>query len=76
MFHLLQNFIKLHNRGDPLFYRYKVDRVMPPSDSDSEDDALSSTGTTQNQGESSGNDNNFANDMRDHIMFQMYLNYT
>ena len=38
---------------------------MPPSDSDSEDDAPSSSGTTQNQGRSSGNDNNFANDMRD-----------
>ena len=75
MFHLLQNFIKLHNQGYLLFDRYEVDEVMLPSDSDSEDDALSSTGTTQNQGESNGNDNNFTNDMRDRIMFEIYLNY-
>ena len=47
---------------------------MPPSDSDSEDDASSSSGTTQNQGPNSGNDDNFANDIRDRIMFEMYLN--
>ncbi|KAL5562905.1 hypothetical protein UlMin_032652 [Ulmus minor] len=49
--------------------------VMPPSDSDSDDDAPSSSGTTRDQGANSGNDNNFANDMRDRIMFEMYLNY-
>ena len=75
MFHLLQNFIKLHNQGDPLFDRYGVDGVMPPSDSDSNDDALSSLGTTRDQCADNGNDNNFANDMRDCIMFEMYLNY-
>ena len=42
---------------------------MQHSDSDSEDDAPSSSGISQNQGGSSGNDNNFANDMWDHIMF-------
>ena len=63
MFHLLHNFIKLQNRGNPLFDRYRVDGVMTPSDSDSEDGAPSSMGTTQNQSASNGNDNNFANDM-------------
>ena len=48
---------------------------MPPLDSDSDDDAPSSSGTTHDQGANSGNDNNFANDMRDRIMFEMYLNY-
>ena len=62
---VLHNFIKLHNREDPLFDRYGVDGVMSSSDSDSEDDAPSSSGTTQIQGGSSGNDNNFANDMQD-----------
>ena len=71
----MHNFIKLHNRGDPLFDRYEVDGVMPPSDSDSEDDTPSSLGTTQNQSANNGNDNNFANDIRDRIMFEMYLNY-
>ncbi|KAL5578364.1 hypothetical protein UlMin_020063 [Ulmus minor] len=56
-------------------FGYGVDGVMPPSDSDSDDDAPSSSGTTRNQGANSGNDNNFANDMRDRIMFEMYLNY-
>ena len=70
------SFIKSHNRGDPLFDRYGVYGVMSPSDSDSEDDAPSSTGTTQNQCGSSGNDNNFANDMRYRIMFLMHLNHT
>ena len=76
MFLLLHNFIKLYNWGDPLFDRYKVDGVMLPSDSDSEDDTPSSSDTTQNQGGSSGNDNNFANDTRNRIMFEMYLNHT
>ena len=75
MFHLLRNFIKLHNQGDPLFDRYGVDGVMPLLDFDSEDDAPSFMGTTQNQGERSENDNNFANDIQDRIMFEMYLNY-
>ena len=72
---VLHNFIRLHNRGDPLFDRYGVDGVMPPSDSDSDDDAPSSSGTARDQGANSRNDNNFANDMRDRIMFEMYLNY-
>ena len=72
---VLHNFFKLHNRGDPLFDRYGVDRVMLPSDSDSDDDAPSSSGTTRDEGVNSRNDNNFANDMRDRIMFEMYLNY-
>ena len=71
----MHNFIKLHNQGDPLFDRYGVDGVMPASDSNSEDDVPSSLGTTQNQGGNSGNDNNFTNDMRDRIIFKMYLNY-
>ncbi|KAL5564375.1 hypothetical protein UlMin_027539 [Ulmus minor] len=49
--------------------------VMPHSDSDSDDDAPSSSGTARDQGANSRNDNNFANDMRDRIMFEMYLNY-
>ncbi len=57
------------------FDRYGVDGVMPPSDSDSDDDAPSSSGTVRDQGANSQNDNNFANDMRDRIMFEMYLNY-
>ena len=72
---VLHNFIRLHNRGDPLFDRYGIDGVMLPSDSNSDDDAPSSSGTTRDQGANSGNDNNFANDMRDRIMFEMYLNY-
>ncbi|KAL5542292.1 hypothetical protein UlMin_010002 [Ulmus minor] len=72
---VLHNFIRLHNRGDPLFDRYGVDGVMPPSDSDSDDDAPSSSGTARDQGASSRNDNNLTNDMRDRIMFEMYLNY-
>ncbi|KAL5541366.1 hypothetical protein UlMin_042457 [Ulmus minor] len=72
---VLHNFIRLHNRGDSLFDRYEVDGVMPPSDSDSDDDAPSSSGTARDQGANSRNDNNFANDMRDRIMFEMYLNY-
>jgi len=72
---VLHNFIKLHNRGNPLFDRYGVDGVIPSSDSDSEDDAPSSSGTTQNQGGSSGHDNNLANDMQDYIIFEMYLNH-
>ncbi|KAL5554275.1 hypothetical protein UlMin_041676 [Ulmus minor] len=72
---VLHNFIRLHNRGDPLFDRYGVDGVMPPSDSDSDDDAPSSSGTARDQGANSRNDNNFANDMRDRIMLEMYLNY-
>ena len=76
MFHLLHNFIKLHNRRDPLFDKYGVNRVMPPSDFDSEDDTPSFSSTTQNQGGSNGNDNNFTNDMWDRIMFEMYLNHT
>ncbi|KAL5578857.1 hypothetical protein UlMin_011299 [Ulmus minor] len=71
---VLHNFIRLHNRGDPLFDRYGVDGVMPPPDSDSDDDAPSSSGTTRGEGANSRNDNNFANDMRDRIMFEMYLN--
>ena len=47
---VLHNFIKLHNRGDPLFDRYGVDRVMPDADSDEENDAPSSSGSIQNQG--------------------------
>ena len=72
---VLHNFIRLHNRGDPLFDSYGVDGVMPPSDSDSDDDAPSSLGTTQDQSANSGHDNNFANDMRNRIMFKMYFNY-
>ncbi|KAL5538680.1 hypothetical protein UlMin_044123 [Ulmus minor] len=72
---VLHNFIKLHNQGDSLFNRYGVDGVMLPSDSDSEDDVPSSSSTTQNQGRSGGSDNNFANDMWDRIMFEMYLNH-
>ncbi len=72
---VLHNFIRLHNRGDPLFDRYWVDGVMPTTDSDGEDDAPSSSGTTQNQGANTGNDTNLANDLRDRIMFEMYLNY-
>ncbi|KAL5567113.1 hypothetical protein UlMin_030277 [Ulmus minor] len=52
-----------------------VDGVMPPSDFDSDDDSPSSSGTTRDQGANSGNDSNFANDMRDRIIFEMYLNY-
>ena len=73
--YVLHNFIRLHNREDPLFDRYGVDGVMPSSDSDSEDDAPSSSGTTQNQGGSGGNDNNFVNNTLDHIIFKMYLNH-
>ena len=62
---VLHNFIRLHNRGDPLFDRYGVDGVMPPPDSDSDDDAPSSSSTMRDQCANSGNDNNFANDMHD-----------
>ncbi|KAL5577452.1 hypothetical protein UlMin_019151 [Ulmus minor] len=44
---VLHNFIRLHNRGDPLFDKYGVDGVMPPCDSDSDDDAPSSSGTAR-----------------------------
>ena len=43
---VLQNFIKLHNMRDPLFDRYGVDEIVSDSDSDDEDDAASSSGTT------------------------------
>lgn len=72
---VLHNFIKLHNRDDPLFGRFGVDGVMPPPDSDDEDDAPSSSGITGNQGLYGGNDDDLANGMRDHMMFQMYLNH-
>ena len=73
--YVLHNFIKLQNMGDPLFDRYGVDGIMLNSDSDDEDGAASSSGTMQNQGGYEGNNDNLANSMRDHIMFQMYLNY-
>ena len=47
---VLHNFIKLHNQGDLLFDRYRVGGVMSHSDFNSENDATSSSGTTQNQG--------------------------
>ena len=72
---VLHNFIKLHNRDDPLFHRFGVDGVMPPPDSDDEDDAPSSSRTTENQGGYERNDENLSNGMGDHIMFQMYLNH-
>ncbi|KAL5580016.1 hypothetical protein UlMin_012458 [Ulmus minor] len=49
--------------------------VMPPPDSDDEDNTASSSGTTANPHGYGGNDENFANSMRDHIMIQMYLHY-
>ena len=64
---VLHNFIKLHNMGDPLFDRYGVDGVMP--------DAPSFSGSTQNQGNYGGNDDNLVNEIRDHIIFQMFMNY-
>ena len=45
-YYVLHNFIKLHNMGDLLFDRYGVDEIMPDLDSDDEDDAPSSSGTT------------------------------
>ena len=72
---VLHNFIKLHNRDDPLFHRFSVDGVMPPPDSDDEDNIVSSSGTATNPRGYGGNDENLANTMRDHIMIQMYLYY-
>ena len=72
---VLHNFIKLHNRDDPLFQRFGVDGVMPPPDSDDEDNTASSSGTAANPHGYGGNDENLANSMRDHIMIQMYLHY-
>ncbi|KAL5564355.1 hypothetical protein UlMin_027519 [Ulmus minor] len=72
---VLHNFIKLHNRDDPLFQRFGVDGVMPPPDSDDEDNTASSSGTAANPHGYGGNDENLANFMRDHIMIQMYLHY-
>ena len=60
---------------DPLFDRYVVDGVISVSDSDDEDDAPYSSGTKQNQGGYGGNDDNLTNDIRDHIMFQMFMKY-
>ena len=57
---VLHNCIKLQNRGDPLFNRYRVDGVMLDADSDDEDDALSSSGSSLNQGGCGGNDDNLA----------------
>ncbi|KAL5547778.1 hypothetical protein UlMin_003009 [Ulmus minor] len=72
---VLHNFIKLHNRDDPLFHRFGVDGVMPPPDSDDEDNTTSFSGTAANPHGYRGNDKNFANTMWDHIMIQMYLHY-
>ncbi|KAL5582016.1 hypothetical protein UlMin_014458 [Ulmus minor] len=72
---VLHNFIKLHNRDDPLFQRFGVDGVMPPPDSDDEDNTASSSGIAANPHGYGGNDENLANSMRDHIMIQMYLHY-
>ncbi|KAL5560982.1 hypothetical protein UlMin_030729 [Ulmus minor] len=72
---VLHNFIKLHNRDDPLFHRFGVNGVMPPPDSDDEDNTASSSGTAANPHGYGRNDENFANSMRDHIMIQMYLHY-
>ena len=58
---LVTNFIKLHNKEDPLFDRYGVDGIMPDSNSDNEDDAPSSLSSTQHQGGYGGNDDNLKN---------------
>ena len=68
-------FYKVTQQERSLFDRYGVDGVMPDANSDDKNDAPSFSGSTQNQGCYGRNDDNLANEIRYHIMFQMYMNY-
>ena len=74
-FCVLHNYIRLHKNKDPRFNKYGLDRIMHELDFDDDEDAQSTSSQKQNQPRFIAQDENVANEQRDHIMFHMFAQY-